>query len=296
MKKFKIIFFVILSFLFSACQSSDVPIMVKAINIYYSEEGLNLSFISYDLEKDDESYISFDYNENSLSNSFIKAVNENNFNLSVCEYVFLNINTLNEGTLTAIVDNLIDFNINKDVSLLVFNDVTVDNIGDINFENTHINPLYGMQMDDNVISTLLPVLDEKLNISDALIISKNKLITMINKDELNLVLSLLSNNKNYKYTFNSQDYIAKIKKSYANFDIDKGVLNLSVFIQIEERIGINDTQLSKDVFDLKLSYDIQNKIYGLYNDNILIELLYLDWIETQANEEIEDLIVKVNII
>ncbi len=279
---------------FSACSKKEDEIMVKAINFSLEEEKYKIELIAYDFNQTKESYTTYTFIDENFNKGFVSASNKFNLNLSVCDYIFFNSNIIEEKKTELVLNSLEEFSINSDANLVLSNDVNSSNFTDIKLQNTQITPIYSITREKDALNFILPILNKDLYVSSAVVINNEGSLSYLSNEELNIAIMLLANNQNYNYNFENSIYNASIKNSFANFNMKDNILNINAYIDIESRNGAHDTAISKDAFDIKLLYDIQAKIYDLYNDQVLRNALKLDWIEKQYNQEIEDIKVVVN--
>ncbi len=293
MKIKKIIVILVLMCIFTSCSKKEEEVMVKAINFSIEDEKYKIELIAYDFSKNEESYKTYTFSDSSYSKAFISAKNKYNLNLSVCDYIFLNSSIINEKKVNLIFNALEEFSINSDANLVLSDYINQENFTDIKSKNTQITPIYSVTKGRDTLNLVLPVLNEDLYVSSAIIINNEGNLSYLSNEELNIALTLLAANKDFNYNFENSLYNANINNSFANFHMKDNILYINVYVHINSRNGASDTIVSKDAFDTKLLYDIQAKVYDLYNDQVVRNALKLDWVEIQYNEEIEDIKVEV---
>ncbi len=281
---------------FTACSKQEDGIMVKALNFSISDNLYSVEFIAYDFEAQKESYTSYNFEDENYNKAFISAINKYNLNLSLCDYAFINENVIKENKVNQVLNALEEFSVNIDTNLVVSNDISKDNFADINDKNAKITPMYSITNNIQEMNFIIPVLNSDLYTSSAVLINKDGILANLSNEELNIALMLLAGNKNYSYNFENANYSADIKNSFAFYNMEDGILNVNVYIDIKNRNGAGDSETSISAFDTKLKYDIQAKIYGLYTDQLIRNALNLDWVEKQYNDEIIDIQVCVNFV
>ncbi len=298
-KKIKMSLIIILSFLLlvgCSTLAKEEEIMVKGINFSFEGDEYLLDIIAYDFSKKEESYTSYEFKGSDFNKCFIEAINKYNLNLSICDYIFIEDTILSENKVNEVLMAIDEFSVNIDVSLLCANDITKDNFIDIKEKNSKITPFYTVNFLKDEMNIILPFLNEDLYVNSALLLNNDGVISSLANEELNLALTLLAGNNNFNYNFENSNLSADIKNSFSSFHMSDNTLFINVYFDILSRNGALKNEVAQDAFDIKFIYDVKDKIYDLYNDQVVRSLLNLSWVEEQYNMEIKDIQVKIIIL
>ncbi len=295
--KIKRILLVFISVLFfTSCSQNQDEVMVKAINFSKENDMYSLEFIAYDFSNKSESYTEYIFTDSNYDKAFISAENKYNLNLSLCDYAFISSSVVSDNKMNLVLKALEEFGVNSDTNLVLSDDVSKDNYTDLKEKNLKITPIYSILNKKDETNFILPVLNKDLYISSAVIINNDGALSNLSNEELNIALLLLAGNKDFNYNFNNSNDSADIRNGFAYFNMENNILEITTYLDIKSRNGATNSKTSSNAFDTLLIYDIQSKIYDLFNDQIIRTTLNLDWVEKQYNQEIDDINVVVKIL
>jgi len=288
MKKIK--WFLLLRLFLTGCSSTDKQQYVKSILLYKENDRYTMSLMYYDFTQPEETYSTAIYTDDDIYKLGAKAMADKQYNFRLCETVSMNPDIFT-SEINAAVYLINSLRISPCADLLFYT-------GENDFipkENKIKSPIYNLSLDNNIVSTNVPLVDENGNQTGTVLINDGEITQLLNYQQ-HLVLGMVMNSvKNCGFLFRDGSLWADLDDIHTSFYRDGSCLNIVVDMAVKERKGMSNSIETSQLSDRLMIAEITNIIYDLYSD-IAVQYNYnLHWFCAQHGKECDEIKVKVNI-
>ena len=275
-KKYKLIFIILLCFLFTGCEEYGEKRIVKLITI--DQEQITLYY--YDYMSDNTSYLKESIVNTGIENSITELLFTAEYDLKLCEYVVCDNYTI-RNNVPELFYCLMNSKFSPNIKIIE-GDLSDNNEKYINLKNINF-PVYSYCINDNKMNAVIDNADSK----EKNIIINNAYYKKIPAEESFLLDILLADIKEGFYNFKSdgKKYSAELENINVICSNKNNMAYVNINAVLKSYKGLSSGKEEKSLMTNIIKNSIENNLDNLLSDHVMTDNLNLLWFKKLYNAE-----------
>ncbi len=289
MKSIKIIVFLILLITCSGCSDANSQSeYIKNIFFTTGDNCFEISYQYYDFYSEEENFLVRKVSGDNLEKLAISTLKDNFQNFRLCENVYISRDIMaNNLNLVFFIINSLKIPVSTNIICL---------LGDTIPENDSKNStkLYNFSSENGSISGSMEIMDLSSEYNGGIIVSDGKPVKYLEENQWKILNLLTGDSHSIAIKFRDGLMYAQLENCVVYYCCENG-LDIQITASLKEYNGISDSIKYEDMFIDLLEKEIENTVYDLYSDALVVSECNLYWYN-RNNAGRDTINVKVRIL